>query len=516
MRISVPLQHVSSCSRDECARDLFGGVYGQGNIRPRGTTVRPGRRVHAKFHFTRLPAPGRTVCDHWSFEDIRVPHGVRDFSFDPALDLMLLIEARSWPLSVHIRHLSTNEPHSQAVHPIFEYTRQTNVTGPPPTHESFYIQIMGEHFAVLRLPSHQIFGLIPAENEIVVGNWRTGHVITTLMLPEFVMQTFCFISPCHFVIGVGDKDQHSNAGLSARPRLQVYKFDPLGRAGDPPLAPTLTCELHLPALAPGYFCDQLLTRSDPAPGINMAKAHSRAFAQGPDDRLLVVTVPIRKIDRQQLIMSDVLQVFVRMSSLLEFSAVYEHDLDDNGPPPTTFSVFWEGWNTHARALSVTFWEWERTWVCYVYGLRFIYALHLDGDDPRDDPEDRRICLMDFNQLNVRRVANRRGVQEVTEATEATAPAVPVERSDEDIVEDLLGSVDNMSIDEPAEPESDLMVEDEDADDRARGWVDVEEDEDEGQSHGPPGETQVLIHLEESVHEKECYIGEQFEALRILS
>ncbi|KAH7106751.1 hypothetical protein BKA62DRAFT_684981 [Auriculariales sp. MPI-PUGE-AT-0066] len=392
--------------------DLFGGVFGQGSI---ANGVRNRSNQGRKFHFTQLPGPGHDEITTWSFPDIGVPHGVRDFTFDPGLDLMLLIGGADWPLAVHIRHLSTNEPHSEAASQVFYYTRAGhNQAIPQPHRTSFYIQIVGDLFGVLRIPSHPAVGLLTAQNELIVANWRTGQLIATLMSPDAGLLTFSFISPEHFVVGVGDEPTGTPfTSLTARPRLQVFHFDrtPDLKAYDANSAPApiLTCELHLPVLAQDHFVEHLLIRSDPATGANIAAMYSRPFALGPEDRLLVVTVPVRRVNRHQAILEDVLEIFVRMSSLLEFSAVSEHEMARatlDGKNPKTFSVFWEGWSHVARAISVPFGSWQPTWVCYVYGLRFIMAV--SDNDEQDDAE-KRICIFDFNQMNVRRAAHRRKV-----------------------------------------------------------------------------------------------------------
>ncbi|EJD51774.1 hypothetical protein AURDEDRAFT_149412 [Auricularia subglabra TFB-10046 SS5] len=379
--------------------DLYGGVFGQGNIGGRGRA----------FHFTRLPSKtlGLEDAHSWEFKNINVQSGVRDFSFEPALDLLVLLDMKSWPMTVHLRTLTTNEPHKDAARPVFEYMREgAREQAEEVEDESYYLQIMGDLVSILRLPRGARRIPLHRFNEIIVFNWRTGHLISSLMLPGLAMLTFSFVSPCHIVVGVGDDDQSENQRypLPTNPRLQVYRFDPFAAT---PAPPELTSTLHLPALSESHRIGYLLTRSDPAPGTGVPP--TRPFGASARDRLLVVTLTIR--NRHNLALEEVLNIFVRMRTLL----------NAKGYLP------WEAWAAHARAMPSRH---EPTWVCYVHGMRFIFA----RDVAPDQGEQVRACVLDFNQLGLRKA--KAELRKKTKEPVQTLKVVTIDEEEEDEAEEL--------------------------------------------------------------------------------
>ena len=93
------------------------------------------------------------------------------------MDLLVLLDMKSWPLTVHLRTLSTNKPHPKAAKPVFEYMREDARTEEV-RDESYYLQIMGDLFAILRLPRGPRRVPLHSCNELVVANWRTGELVT--------------------------------------------------------------------------------------------------------------------------------------------------------------------------------------------------------------------------------------------------------------------------------------------------------------------------------------------------
>ncbi|KZV91319.1 hypothetical protein EXIGLDRAFT_97348 [Exidia glandulosa HHB12029] len=404
--------------------DLYGGVFGQGNIGGRGTA----------FHFTRLPsrACGVETVESWEFKNIEVPNGVRDFSFDPAQDLLVLLDMKSWPLTVHLRTLSTNERHPRATKHAFEYMRE-GAQHPDVRDESFYLQIMGHLVAVLRLPRGPRRLALHNLNELVILNWVTGELVTTLQTPYLALLTFSFISPTHFIAGVGiDDGDPTRFSLASNPRIQVYRFDPHAKTHT---LPTLTATLLLPELQLGYRIGYLLTRSDPAPAAVMSP--KRPFGLAPDDRLLVITLMIRK--EQTLQVSETVNFFVHMSTLLDLE---RQERDGTGEVP------WDRWSSRARCYPT---RPELTWVCYVYGSRFILPLDVEsGIDGRVHP-----CVLDFNQMELRRVLHDQQKQTNAQAKDLTE-AVEVINIDADSDMDVASDGDEAPDDE-WEDEADTEV-----------------------------------------------------------
>lgn len=346
--------------------DLCGGIFGQGNVGTRGRA----------FHFTRLPSHARGVktIESWDFKNIGVKDGVRDFTFVPSLDLLVLLDMTSWPLTVHFRTLSTNETHPLAAKPVFKYMRE-NVQTHLVRDESFYLQVMDDVFAVLRLPRGLTSAPLHSHNELVIGNWKTGELLTTVMTPNLALLTFSFVSPQYVLLGVGEDDNVPDFFPIPRdPRIQVYKFD-----SKTPAPATLACTLELPPMEAHHRVGFLLARSDPPP--DFAVPSERPFGVARDDRLLVLTLAIRK---DTLEMVEIVNFFVLMSTLIELSA---HTKEQ----PPTYEFL--SWADRARVLPT---RQEMTWVCYVYGTRFIVAL--------DKPGERGLvnaCVFDFNQMEVR-------------------------------------------------------------------------------------------------------------------
>ncbi|KZV93799.1 hypothetical protein EXIGLDRAFT_36121 [Exidia glandulosa HHB12029] len=182
----------------------------------------------------------------------------------------------------------------------------------------------------------------------------------------------------------------------------------------------------------------------------------RPFGLAPDDRLLVITLMIRK--EQTLQVSETVNFFVHMSTLLDLE---RQERDGTGEVP------WDRWSSRARcyptrpevrgskfnllAEPIYLRSSQLTWVCYVYGSRFILPLDVEsGIDGRVHP-----CVLDFNQMELRRVLHDQQKQTNAQAKDLTE-AVEVINIDADSDMDVASDGDEAPDDE-WEDEADTEV-----------------------------------------------------------
>ncbi|TFY78781.1 hypothetical protein EWM64_g5232 [Hericium alpestre] len=148
--------------------EFVGGVYGNGHGQG------DDRRVSGKITFYQFPtAAGEKALveggrvPSWTLTEYDI--NIIDFSMDPSQDLLVLVSSTSESdYQVHLRTLSTNEPHPLAPSPVLECKR---AMGPeaPDSWTSFRIQILDDYLALL---IKDVFHTSAAF--IAIWNWRIG------------------------------------------------------------------------------------------------------------------------------------------------------------------------------------------------------------------------------------------------------------------------------------------------------------------------------------------------------
>ncbi|KAI0064257.1 hypothetical protein BV25DRAFT_1823228 [Artomyces pyxidatus] len=243
--------------------EFVGGVYGNGHGHG------DDRRVSGSITFYQLPETGADYKDKanvpsWTLSGFDL--NIIDFSIDPTQDLLVLV-ASAIPGSkcnyqVHLRTLSTNEPHPRAPSPVLDCRRYPG----PETADmwtSFRIQILDKYLAVL---IKDVFHTNAAF--VAIWNWHAGADACCTMPLRMGIDDFCFLSPTEYMIVI------------PRGYLDVYAFkDPAKHKDD---YPTLMRRFGLPRLRSGYYYWYISATANPIPQAQAPRPCPPFPASSPD------------------------------------------------------------------------------------------------------------------------------------------------------------------------------------------------------------------------------------------
>ncbi|KAG6381041.1 hypothetical protein JVT61DRAFT_5437 [Boletus reticuloceps] len=340
--------------------------------------------------FRRLPSHYRSIKEHvWS---LHLDLNLRDFTLDPAQDLLVLIaqpilrtsahEARI-ETSIHIRSLTTGKVHPLVARsPVLVHDvdlRTANLT--------FMVQIHSDRVAV-QFISHGI-----APSELVVWNWKTGEVLlstygTNLMAFAFLTERLILVG------GFGDIGGFGDVTFNLRqPRLFVVDLDSSkGERTDFDEAEYL-CAFLYPACYPWVHPLRFLIRSDPCTDWTPHPSVQVPFSIGPGPRLYIVTIWIMQGEEISPI-----DLFVLSDTLLDHIGTLR-----KGETRRDFE--WSEWGPAGTRMMAQV-PHSHVWVCYVFGTRF--SSITGGGRENRHRESRMLEVWDFNQLGIRRDIGREG------------------------------------------------------------------------------------------------------------
>ncbi|TFY68712.1 hypothetical protein EVG20_g3440, partial [Dentipellis fragilis] len=226
--------------------EFVGGVYGNGHGHG------DDRRVSGSITFYQFPSTGFPFDESkpvpsWTLSGFDI--NIIDFSMDPSQDLLVLVassvENTGTYYQVHLRTLSTNEPHPKAPSPILDCKR-TLGPEPPDVWTSFRIQILDNYLALL---IKDVFHTSAAF--ISIWNWRAGAQARCTIPLTMSVDDFCFLSHTEFLIVV------------PRGYLDIYSFT------DPSVHqkyPVLVRRFGLPRLQPAHHYWYISATANPIPG----------------------------------------------------------------------------------------------------------------------------------------------------------------------------------------------------------------------------------------------------------
>ncbi|KAI0322866.1 hypothetical protein OF83DRAFT_267940 [Amylostereum chailletii] len=208
------------------------------------------RRASSSISFYQLPS---TLPDQdnrilsWTLSVFQMD--VIDFSIDPSQDLLVLVASappkEKCCYQIHLRTLSTNEPHPLAQSPVLNCMRD-----PPPVDAvdmwtSFRIQILGNYLIVL---IKDVFHTSSAF--LALWNWHAGPDACFHIPENCGIDDVCFLSPTEYLLVV------------PRGYLEVYSFlDP----ATTDTLPTLVRRFGLPKLKKGFRYWYVSATANPTP-----------------------------------------------------------------------------------------------------------------------------------------------------------------------------------------------------------------------------------------------------------
>ncbi|OJA16126.1 hypothetical protein AZE42_00062 [Rhizopogon vesiculosus] len=342
--------------------ELYGGVFAQSS---------PSNLLH----FRQLPSEYRNIKEKsWH---VALDVHVRDFTMDPAQDLLVLVEQPTlFPnaneierqIRIHLRSLTTGDNHRLAPKPA-TLVHDFDVRGARPT---YTLQVCGNLLGVYFM-SHG-----PPTPELTVWNWTTGEVILTRFSPE--VMTFAFLSSRFLLVGSIVDIETDNTG----PRL--YVLDMTQSSSEKIL------------LTADYFCSfawpqfdawtnpvGFSIRSDPSPAWQPNPEARVPFSIAHRHRLFIITSCVITSEGHE----SSHDLFVPADTLLSHiealpTATVPHD------------ITWDEWGPTGTRLMQT--PSSSPWVCNVFGTKFATL----ASRTRLYPD--TLEVRDFNQLAMKRAA----------------------------------------------------------------------------------------------------------------
>ncbi|KIJ08313.1 hypothetical protein PAXINDRAFT_139363 [Paxillus involutus ATCC 200175] len=325
------------------------------------------------LEFRRLPSHYRGIDEHvWSLDLPDVD--LRDFALDPAQDLLVLIarpllragvrNARM-EISIHLRSLTTGEEHPLATKPpilLHDVDLRAAIL-------SFMVQVHSDHVAV-HFISH---GTAPSE--LVVWNWKTGLILLNTYSTDIM--AFAFLTERLILVG-GLEDVDSGQLC-----LFVVDLDSSHSERTDFDAVDYRCAFLYPPCYSWVRPVNFMIRSDPSTNWSPHPSFQVPFSIGPGPRLYIVTIWFMQGEEISPI-----DLFVLSSTLLDRI----ESLGDGEK-----RVFeWGEWGP-AGTRMIARASHSHSWVCYVYGAKFITS---PGGTRERNP--RTLEMWDFNQLGIRR------------------------------------------------------------------------------------------------------------------
>ncbi|KAF9229120.1 hypothetical protein BS17DRAFT_771061 [Gyrodon lividus] len=353
--------------------ELYGGVLVQSNHL--GGLV-----------FRRLPSHYRGIDEHvWSLDLPDV--NLRDFTLDPAQDLLVLIarpllrtgvhNARM-EISIHLRSLTTGKEHPLAIKPPI-LTHGVDLRAASLT---FMAQVHRDHVAV-----HFISQTAPSE--LVVWNWKTGQILVNTYsanLMAFTILTerlilvggfrdveFNLSQPCLFVVAL-------DSGHSERTEFEEVDY---------------LCAFLYPACYPWVHPLSFLIRSDPSTNWSPHPSFQVPFSIAPGPRLYIVTIWVMQGEETSSI-----DLFVLSNTLLD-------RIDSLDEGETRHDFEWSEWGP-AGTRMIAQAPHSHVWVCYVFGSKFS-SITIRPQETRDGNPG-TLEVWDFNQLGIRRDKPRKWLE----------------------------------------------------------------------------------------------------------
>ncbi|KAJ3822532.1 hypothetical protein F5880DRAFT_1613722 [Lentinula raphanica] len=237
--------------------EFSGGVYGVGKESNH-------RTAYITFYDLPSSASGEQLSTTHHFPDVNVV----DFTMDPTQDLLVLVALNSdssHMYNLHLRKLSTNEPHPSAPAPILPcHERRLGLDTPD---NAVQIQIFGDAIGILVKES-----LLSLRAHFEIFKWRNVFPNSCQVKSLVGIDDFSFLSDDHFLLAQpnGMLDVYSFAGSISDENNPVYR-----------------ASYELPALSPAYSFWYISLSSNPIPGYSghAGEGEQKAYHCSPTNRI---------------------------------------------------------------------------------------------------------------------------------------------------------------------------------------------------------------------------------------
>ncbi|EIW71369.1 hypothetical protein TREMEDRAFT_27933 [Tremella mesenterica DSM 1558] len=341
----------------------------------------------------------------------KFPFEIAEFSVDPGSDLLVVVELRprtvevgTYTMVFHLLSLSTFEPHPKATRPALEWpiilTKKKISLG---------FQICDDGLFVLK---HNARG--GPKDQVCGWQWTTGRLAVTLRaFPNMTFESFVLLTPSSFLIPtiitrldpiseVAD-ELDNPIDLLWTHHLQLYAFPPFSSiktTSDNPAPPPHTA-VHITTIdLPRFHVDvtenipppRLLIRTDPPPRHTFPThplGSPSPFVPDPESGVVVVEVQCQLPQEDPHFI-----LFVLKQTLAQYLPAPTSPLLHTAFPRPAPVVTWNTIAPYVRLLGPDLQP--ASWVCYVYGNRFIYpSLHSNRTSYS-------LTLFDFDPLRTRK------------------------------------------------------------------------------------------------------------------
>ncbi|KAG2159693.1 uncharacterized protein EDB93DRAFT_1073686 [Suillus bovinus] len=330
------------------------------------------------LHFRQLPSKYRKIEEkEWS---VTLDMHVRDFTMDPAQDLLVLIEeptllpntnTTTCSIRIHLRSLTTGDRHRLAPQPaiLIHELDARNVRA------TYTLRVCDNLLGIFFDYERE-----DADPELTVWDWTTGKVIFTWCFDSEIV-TFAFLNSRFLLVGSafgsGDIDIQAQLYVFDMTKPSSKKF---GRRTD------YFCVFLWPEFDFWANPVDLSIRSDPSPTWQPNSKAQLPFSTAPGNRLFIITVSL--MTNHRIIPYD---TFVPADTLLSHIEALSTEVRCR-------EIEWDEWGPTGTRLMRSSSLHDSVWVCYVFGTKFVSLTEPTLTSPQT------LEIRDFNQLAIKRDA----------------------------------------------------------------------------------------------------------------
>ncbi|KAG2358430.1 hypothetical protein BDR07DRAFT_1611922 [Suillus spraguei] len=280
----------------------------------------------------------------WTIKDFGFE--IKDFTVDTSQELIIALEIvdaiPNRTCNVHLRALMTGEHHPMAVMPFVTHLLSD-------MHEElrFLIQVCGSHTAILC----QERGDDP-NSRLVVWDWKSGQ--QKLFIQDSDLRSFSFVTEDLLLVGIVAVESDETP-----PRLDILSIDNFSEDVEGYKDVNYICSLGYPKMKADVI--DMLIRSEPTPGWSPSQTVQTPFFFARSDRIFTITM---RVSPESNPSEECTILIIPLSTIMA-----QVELSCNTQKRI---VPWTEWGPNGSYMLLR--NPSDTWVCYVYGMKFIQLL----------------------------------------------------------------------------------------------------------------------------------------------